>query len=110
MIRAECFVFSQVSDEGWMDACAGPLLRYRKQIGAERVAILADIKKKHCAHAVTADVSLAETAQAAEFFGADGVVITGEATGRAASIEDLKSMLPMVAMVPMVGLWSVWSP
>ncbi len=46
-IRAECFVFSHVADEGLMHASAGALMRYRKQIGAQNVAILADIKKKH---------------------------------------------------------------
>ena len=39
-IRAEGFVFGHVADEGLIEACAGPLLRYRKKIGAERVKIL----------------------------------------------------------------------
>ena len=26
-IRAEGFVFGHVADEGWVEACAGPLLR-----------------------------------------------------------------------------------
>ena len=30
-----------------MNACAGPLLRYRKHIGADNVKIFTDIKKKH---------------------------------------------------------------
>ncbi|KAM9268879.1 LOW QUALITY PROTEIN: uncharacterized protein F13E9.13, mitochondrial-like [Cariama cristata] len=80
-IRAEGFVFSHVADEGIINACAGNLLRYRKQVGAENVQIFADIKKKHSAHALTADVSVAETASAAELFLADGVVLTGTATG-----------------------------
>lgn len=46
-IRAEGFVFSHVADEGLLNACAGDLLRYRKQIGAEHVEIFTDIKKKH---------------------------------------------------------------
>lgn len=46
-IRAEGFVFSHVADEGLLDACAGDLLRYRKNIGADRVLIFTDIKKKH---------------------------------------------------------------
>lgn len=46
-IRAEGFVFSHVADEGLLNACAGDLLRYRKQIGAEHVQIFTDIKKKH---------------------------------------------------------------
>lgn len=46
-IRAEGFVFSHVADEGIINACAGNLLRYRKQVGAENIQIFADIKKKH---------------------------------------------------------------
>ena len=46
-VRAECFVYSHVADEGWLDASAGPLLRYRRQIGADDVSIWCDVKKKH---------------------------------------------------------------
>ena len=46
-IRAEGFVFSHIGDEGWMESCAGELLRYRKMIDAERVMVFTDIKKKH---------------------------------------------------------------
>ena len=46
-IRAEGFVFSHVADEGFMDACAGDLMRYRKSIDANDVAVYNDIKKKH---------------------------------------------------------------
>ncbi|XP_064375687.1 uncharacterized protein F13E9.13, mitochondrial-like isoform X2 [Dromaius novaehollandiae] len=89
-IRAEGFVFSHVADEGIINACAGNLLRYRKQIGAENIQIFADIKKKHSAHALTADVSVAETARAAELFLADGVVLTGTATALPADPQELK--------------------
>ncbi|ROT81513.1 putative uncharacterized protein F13E9.13, mitochondrial isoform X2 [Penaeus vannamei] len=80
-IRAECFVFSHVADEGLMNACAGPLLRYRRSIGAEDVLVFTDIKKKHSAHSITSDVGIADTAEAAKFFLADGVILTGSATG-----------------------------
>lgn len=80
-IRAEGFVFGHMADEGLIEACAGPLLRYRKQIGADRVKILCDIKKKHSSHALTSDLTLEDTAKAAEFFLADGVVVTGLETG-----------------------------
>ena len=102
-VRAEGFVFGHVADEGWMDACAGPLLRYRKQIGAEHIAVWADLKKKHAAHAMTADVSLAETVKAAEFFGADAVIVTGEATGRETSTADLSSARGATKLPVIVG-------
>lgn len=76
-IRAEGFVFSHVADEGFTDACAGNLLRYRKQIDAENILIFTDVKKKHSSHSITNDVSLLETVHAAEFFLTDGVILTG---------------------------------
>ncbi|MFK7971826.1 MAG: BtpA/SgcQ family protein [Bacteroidia bacterium] len=91
-IRAEGFVFAHVADEGLIEAQAGALLRYRRNIGAEHVQIWTDIKKKHSAHAITADVSLAETAKAAEFFCADALIVTGSSTGQATSPSDLKAV------------------
>lgn len=89
-IRAEGFVFASIADEGLIDeADAGPLLRYRRAIGAEDISILADIRKKHCSHAITGDLDMGENAKAAEFFGADGVIVTGLATGQAIKIDDL---------------------
>lgn len=103
-VRCENFVFAHVADEGLMpEADAGPLLRYRRMIGAEDVAIIADVKKKHSAHAITADVSLAETARAAVFFGADGVVVTGRATGEPASVEDVAAAAEAVDQAIFVG-------
>lgn len=77
-IRAEGYVFSHIADEGFTNACAGELLRYRKSIQADDVLILVDLKKKHSSHSITGDVSLLETAHIAEFFLADGVIVTGE--------------------------------
>lgn len=91
-IRVEGFVFGHVADEGYIESCAGDLLRYRKQIDADSIMVFADIKKKHSSHAITADVDLAETARAAGFFGADGVIITGTSTGTVAAESDLKAI------------------
>lgn len=76
-IRAEGFVFAHIADEGFTDACAGQLLRYRKQIDAENVLIFTDLKKKHSSHTITNDITLLETVHAAEFFLTDGVILTG---------------------------------
>ncbi len=90
-IRAENFVFAHVADEGLMPTAeAGALLRYRRAIGAQRIAVLADIKKKHASHAITADLSLAQAAHGASFFGADALVITGAHTGDPTSPADLQ--------------------
>jgi len=88
-IRAEGYAYAHVADEGLIQSSAARLLRFRKMIGAERVQVWTDVKKKHAAHAITADVSLGETAETVEFMGADCVIVTGSATGKPPSVEDV---------------------
>jgi uncharacterized protein len=100
-IRAEGYAFAHVADEGFIQSSAAELLRYRRLIGAERVQVWADAKKKHSAHAITADVSLGLTAETIEFMRADAVIITGNVTGdppRAEDIEEARAhcRLPIV--------------
>lgn len=83
-MRVEAFAYGHVADEGWMDACAGELLRARAGLRAD-VAVWADVQKKHAAHAVTADLSLGEVAHGAAFCGADALIVTGSRTGAAAA-------------------------
>lgn len=102
-IRAEGFVFAQTADEGIIQAQAGDLLRYRKQIDAESIAVFTDIKKKHSSHAITQDLSLLDTARAARFFLSDGLIITGDRTGMAASIDELKTLNDRIDSPLIVG-------
>lgn len=103
-VRVENFVYAHVADEGLMPrAQAGPLLRYRRRIGAEHVQIVADVKKKHSSHALTADVSLAEAARTTEFFGADGIVVTGTATGSPARPDDVSIVRQAVRIPLFIG-------
>ena len=102
-VRVEAFVFSHVADEGLMDCDAGELLRYRRAIGADRIRVFADIKKKHASHAITHDVSLVDSAHAAEFFLADGVIVTGSATGRTADPDEVDAVSKAVGIPTLVG-------
>ncbi len=102
-VRVEGFVFAHVADEGLIDGCAGEIIRYRRQIGAEDILVLTDIKKKHSSHAITADVDIVETAHAAEFFLSDGVIVTGVATGTEASLEELQQVKEAVDIPVLVG-------
>ncbi len=81
-IRTECFTFAHIADEGIMESNAAKLLRYRRAIGATAVQVWADIKKKHSSHAWTADLTLGDMAEAAEFMGAETIIVTGASTGR----------------------------
>src|SRR5215813_10914390 len=89
-IRAEAYAFAHVADEGLIQSSAAELLRYRKMIGADRVQVWADVKKKHSSHAITADVSLGATAEAVEFMRGDAVIVSGSVTGEAPKIADAR--------------------
>lgn len=102
-IRAEGFVFAHVADEGVIEGCAAKLLRARRAWGAGDVKIFCDIKKKHSAHAITADVDIAETAHAAEFFSADGVIVTGTATGQPVNLDELAAAAAATELPVLVG-------
>jgi len=102
-IRVEGFVFAHVADEGLIESGAGDLLRYRRAIGGEHIRVFADIKKKHSAHAITADVNLAETARAAEFFQADGVIVSGSATGCPTDPDGVRATAQSVSIPTLVG-------
>ncbi len=102
-IRTEGFVFAHLADEGYIESSAAELLRFRKYIGAENILIFTDIKKKHSAHTLTSDVSIAETAEAAEFFLSDGIIITGSSTGKKADINELKSVKQAVKLPVLIG-------
>lgn len=102
-IRAEGFVFAHVADEGYIESCAGELLRYRKLINAENILIFTDIKKKHSSHAITSDVDIAETAHTAEFFLSDGVIITGISTGTEANLEEVIEVKSAVKIPVLIG-------
>jgi len=103
-IRCENFVFSHVADEGVLaEAEAGALLRYRRTIGASDVAVFADIKKKHASHAITADVSIEQAAEAAAFFGADTLIVTGAWTGKPAEEDDLQRARSATDLPVLVG-------
>lgn len=102
-VRVEGFVFAHVADEGIIESSAGDILRYRRAIGAEDVLVFADIKKKHSAHAITADVDIVETAKAAEFFSVDGVVVSGPATGSPADPAEVEAVSGAVQVPTIIG-------
>ncbi len=102
-VRVEGFVFAHVADEGLIESCAGELLRYRRAIGAESVRVFADVKKKHSSHALTADVPLTDTALAAEFALADGVVVTGFATGEPTDRAEVAAVAAALKIPTLVG-------
>jgi predicted TIM-barrel enzyme len=56
------------------------------------VQVWTDVKKKHSSHAITADISLGATAEAAEFMRSDAVIVTGSVTGDAPKLADVQEV------------------
>lgn len=103
-IRAENFAYAHVADEGLMPtAAAGALLRYRRTIGAERVAIWADVKKKHASHALTSDLSSREMAAGTAFCGANAIVMTGATTGAPADVDETAGVRDAIELPVCIG-------
>jgi uncharacterized protein len=80
-IRVEAFVFAHVGGSGIINGSAGKILRSRKELKAEHIKVFADVKKKHGSHSLTIDLDIRDEIMQAEFFLADGVIVTSQFTG-----------------------------
>ena len=65
-LRVEGYVFAHVGGAGFIEGCAGQLLRKRKALRCEHIKIFADVKKKHCSHALTGDLDIVDEVRQAE--------------------------------------------
>ena len=88
-IRTDYFV-DKMTRPGYGEFAIDPngLIRYRTSIGAEDVLILADIQVKYAT--MIEPRPLAESARLACVHEADAVVVTGDATGEAPTVEHLR--------------------
>lgn len=102
-IRAEAWSYAHISDKGWIEATAGDVVRYRKQLEAEDVLVLADAKKKHASHAVTADLTLEEVVGNLALQKADAAVITGTTTGAPPELDDLRRAREATSLPVVIG-------
>ena len=87
-IRVNVHTGVSATDQGLIEGRAGEILRYRKRL-AQRIAILADV---HVKHAIPLDQpDIARAARDAAYRGlADGLIVTGPATGEPPAIDDLQ--------------------
>lgn len=102
-VRCEGFVFSHIADEGLMNSDAGELMRFRRKIGADNIAVFTDIKKKHSSHTITADLSISDFTKAAEFFLSDGIIITGKSTSEKAELSELQEAKNATELPILIG-------
>ncbi|MEO1069173.1 MAG: BtpA/SgcQ family protein [Cyanobacteria bacterium J06638_6] len=87
-IRVNVLTGVMATDQGLIEGCAHDLLRYRKELGSS-VKILADVLVKHARPLGSPNLTTAvqETLHRGM---ADGVILSGWATGSPPSLEDLE--------------------
>ena len=102
-LRVEGYVFAHVGGAGLIQGCAGRLLRKRKEIDAEHIKVFADVKKKHCSHALTGDLDIVDEIKQAEFFLVDGVIVTGARTTEPPSAAELRTVKKAAHVSVIIG-------
>ena len=102
-LRVEAYVYAHVGGAGIIEACAGRLLRKRKEIGCEHIKVFADVKKKHCSHSFTSDLKIIDEVKQAELFLADGIIVTGPRTGEVPALNDLSEVKNCTRLPIVVG-------
>jgi membrane complex biogenesis BtpA family protein len=83
-VRVNVHVGAYVTDQGIIEGRAFETLRYRREIGAESVAIFADVRVKHASPLAPVTVAT-EVEDCLHRAFADAVVVTGAGTGKPVS-------------------------
>jgi membrane complex biogenesis BtpA family protein len=101
-VRVNQWVNAYVANEGLVEGESGRALRFRRMIGADDVAIFADVHVKHGAHAIVGDRGVAELARDTEFYDANVAIATGNRTGDTVPPEEIAAVragtrLPVIA-------------
>ncbi|MBI1346099.1 BtpA/SgcQ family protein [bacterium] len=91
-IRVNVLSGVRVTDQGLITGPAYDLLRQREQLAANEVRILADVDVKHSAPITRRPLS-EETEELVLRAGADGVIVSGAATGKPVNLTDLPEVV-----------------
>ena len=101
-IRSPIFVDTVMNYNGIITPCSGKVIRYRREIGAEHVKILADVQVKHY-YMVNPSVDISTSAKWAQHQGADAVIVTGCSTGVETASSDLEKVRKSISIPVAVG-------
>jgi uncharacterized protein len=101
-IRVCILTGARLWDMGELDhGCAADLARKRKELYAEDIHIFADVDKKHSVSFPGLD--LATHIEWCEFYGADGLIVTGRMTGSAPDTEVVREAKSLATRPIIVG-------
>lgn len=99
-VRVNVHTGAMLTDQGIIEGEAGTTLRYRRALGADHVGLLADVLVKHAQPLTPTDAGAA--AQDCVHRGlADGLIVTGRATGAATDARQLEQVRAAAPHTPL---------
>jgi membrane complex biogenesis BtpA family protein len=102
-VRVNQWTNAYVANEGIIEGPAARAARYRAWLRANHIKVFADVHVKHGSHAIVADRSIEELTRDAEFFDADVVIATGQRTGDAAQLEEVRTIKESTHLPLLIG-------
>lgn len=100
-VRVNVHTGARVTDQGILEGAAHETLRARKMLGAERVAVLADVHVKHSAPLGVRSLR-DEARETIERGLADVLLVTGEGTGAAPEVEEVREARRAAGHTPLL--------
>ena len=99
-IRVNVHTGAYVTDQGLIEGEAHDTLRYRATLGADAVCILADVLVKH-ARPLAPITTEQATSDALRRGGADGIIVTGRATGSEVELAEIQAARQAAGNAPL---------
>lgn len=99
-IRVNILSGARLTDQGVIEGKAAALLRDRHAIGSQHIRILADVDVKHSAALAPRSLE-EEIAELVERSGADGVILSGQGTGKETPIHKVKQAAQVAPTTPL---------
>jgi hypothetical protein len=78
-------------------------MRYKSMIKGDNIKVMADVHVKHGSHSIVADRSLAEQTRDNVFYDADMLIATGNRTGDATPLSEVKGIKDYTDLPVLVG-------
>ena len=102
-VRVNQWANAYVANEGILEGPAAAATRYRAWLRGRGIQVFADVHVKHGAHAIVADRTIPELTRDVEFFDADAVIVTGQRTGDAARVDEVREVAEATSLPVLIG-------
>lgn len=102
-VRCNQWVNAYVANEGLMNGQSAKAMRFKKSIMADDLKVMVDVHVKHGSHSIVADRSLGEQTRDNIFYDADMLIATGNRTGDATPLAEVKGIKENTQLPVLVG-------